>query len=302
MGAPAGGAGDGEQGSVHLGGNAQHTVDQTRVQIHVGAHLLIQPLEGAEDLGGEALDGLQQIEIVPVALLVGLLAGELLEQNGAGIRLGIDGVTHTVDEAAAVSRFLVEDLEEEGGQLVVVLGILDVFLDAVEHLHHLEVGAAVTRTLQRADAPRDGGVGVGARGGQDAGGEGGAVTAAVLGVDDQAQVKEVGLGLGVLLIRAEDAEEVLGGTEVIVGVMEGQGLIEEGVAVDRVGLGRDDGKPRHDLNGLAEHIVQGDFVGVIVVGVEGQHRALELIHDGAGGCLHDDVLGKAGGQTAHDGE
>ena len=296
--APARGAGDGEEGGVHLGGDTQHAVDQAGVEIHVGAHLLVEALVGAEDLGGETLDGFQQIEIVSKSLLVGLLTGELLEQYGAGVRLGVDRVAHTVDEAAAVACFLIEDLEEEGGQLVVVLGVFNVRLDAVEHLHHLQVCAAVTGALQSADAACDGGVGVGTRGGQNAGGKGGAVTAAMLGVDNQAQVKEVCLGLGVLLIRAEDAEEVLCGAEVIVGVMEGQGLIEEGVAVDRVGLGRNDGKPRHDLNGLAEHIVQGDLVGVIVVGVEGQHRALELVHDGAGGRLHDDVLSEAGGQTA----
>ena len=302
MGAPACGAGDGKEGGVHLGGDAQHTVDQTRVEIHVGAHFLVQTLVGAEQIGGQTLDGLQQIEVIPKALLVGLLAGKLLEQHGAGIRLGIHRVTHTVDETASVSRFLVEDLEEEGGQLVVVSGVLDVFLDAVEHLHHLEVGTAVTGALQRADASRDGGVGVGARGGQDAGGEGGAVTAAVLGVDDQAEIQEVRLGLGVFLVRAEDAEEVLGGTEVIVGVMESQGLIEEGVAVDRVGLGGDNGEAGHDLNGLAEHIVQRHLVGVIVIGIESQHRALELVHDGAGGGLHDDVLGKARRQTAQGGQ
>ena len=76
--APAGSAGDGEEGGIHFGGDAQHTVDQTRVEIHVGAHLLVDALEGAEDLGSQALDGLQEVEVVPVALLVGLLAGELL--------------------------------------------------------------------------------------------------------------------------------------------------------------------------------------------------------------------------------
>ena len=298
MGAPARSAGDGKERGVHFGGDTQHTVDQTRVQIHVGAHFLVQSLVGAEDVGGQALDGFQQVEVIPVALLVGLLSCELLEQHGAGVGLGVDRVTHTVDQTAAVACLLVQDLQEEIRQLVVVLGILDVGLDAVEHLHHLQVGAAVAGSLQSADAAGDGGVGIGTRGGQDAGGKGGAVTAAVLGVNDQAEIQQVSLGLGILLIRAQHAEEVLGGAEVIVGVMEGQGLIEEGITVDRVGLGRHYGKPRHDLDGLAEHIVQGHLVGVIVVGVQGQHRALELIHDGAGGRLHDDVLGEAGGQAA----
>ena len=160
----------------------------------------------------------------------------------------------------------------------------------------------MTGALQSADAARDGGVGVGARGGQDAGGEGGAVTAAVLGVDHQAEIQEMGLGLGVLLIRAEDAEEVLGGAEVVVGVVEGQRLIEEGVAVDRVGLGRDDGKPRHDLNGLAEHIVQGHLVGIVVVGIQRHHGTRHLVHDVGRGGLENGILRKIFGQIACEGK
>ena len=165
--APARGAGDGEEGRVHLGGDTQHAVDQAGVEIHVGAHLLIQALVGAEDLGGKALDGFQQIEIVAKSLLVSLLAGKLLEKHGAGIGHRVNRVAHAINEAAAVACLLVEDLEEEGGQLVVVLGVLHACLDAVEHLHHLQVGTTVAGTLQGTDAACDGGVGVGTRGGKE---------------------------------------------------------------------------------------------------------------------------------------
>ncbi len=302
VGTPAGDTGNGKEGGIHFGGNVQHAVDKTGVHIHIGAHLLRASLEVAEEIRRQTLDGFEQVEVIAVALLVGLLAGEFLEQHGAGIGLGVDRVAHTVDESATVAGLLVEDLQEVGRKLVVVAVIFDIGLNLVEHLLHLEVGTAVAGALEGADAAGDGGVGVRSRGGQHARGEGRAVTAAVLGVNDQAEVQEMRLGLGVLLVGTEHAQEVLGGGQVVVRIVQVEGLVEEGVAVDRIGLRSNDRQAGDDLDGLAEHVVQRHIIGVVVVGVQRDDRRLELVHDGARGRLHDDVLGKAGRQRTQGGQ
>ena len=45
-----------------------------------------------------------------------------------------------------------------------------------------------------------------------------------------------------------------------------------------------------------EDVVQGDVVRVVIVGVEGQDAAGQLVHDVPAGVLHDHVLGESGGQ------
>ena len=75
----------------------------------------------------------------------------------------------------------------------------DVVLHRAELLHDLGVGAAVERALQGAHRPGDGAVGIRPAGGEGPADEGGVVAAAVLGVDHQHHVQQVGLLLGMLL-------------------------------------------------------------------------------------------------------
>ena len=49
-------------------------------------------------------------------------------------------MSHAVDEPGAVERLLVEDLAEIGGDLVVVLPVLDMLLDILVHVDGLGVG------------------------------------------------------------------------------------------------------------------------------------------------------------------
>ena len=69
----------------------------------------------------------------------------------------------------------------------------DVLGHYVQHLLGADVGAAVAGALQGADGRRDGGIEVGVGGGDDAAGEGAVVAAAVLGVEHQAQIQQLGL-------------------------------------------------------------------------------------------------------------
>ena len=110
-------------------------------------------------------------------------------------------MAHAVDQAAAVAALLADDLAQELADLVVVGRILDIFQNVIQLVHDLQVRAAVLGALQRADGRADGRIGVRAGAGQHAAGEGRAVAAAVVRVDEQAEVEQTRFLVGELLGR-----------------------------------------------------------------------------------------------------
>ena len=171
--------------------------------------------------------------------------------------------------------------------------VLHICLDAVEHLLNLDVRTAVERSFERSDRARDSRIGIGARGREDSAGEGGVVTAAVLCLNDHADVKQSRLFLGVLLCRTEHTQKVLRRAEIVVRTVEIKASTVVVRAVVSVGMRRDDGELCDDLDALSEHILKACVIGVFVVGVERKHTGRHLVHYRTGGRFHKDVLGKS---------
>ena len=163
----------------------------------------------------------------------------------------------------------------------------------MEHLHDLGVGAAVERALQRADGPGDGAVCVRPAGGHGAAHEGGVVAAAVLRVDHEHHVQQMGLFFGIVGVRPDHPQEVLRRGQLRNGEVDVQGVPLEIVALHRVGVGHDGGEAADELHRLQQQIGDGGIVRVGVVGVQAQYAAGQLIHHILTGVTHDHALGEA---------
>ena len=88
VGAPADDAGDGEEGGVQLHGDAQQIVEETAVQIDVGAHALVDGAVFGDELGGLYLDVAVEGQVVLTALFDGQLVDEGAENLLTGVRDG----------------------------------------------------------------------------------------------------------------------------------------------------------------------------------------------------------------------
>ena len=245
-----------------------------------------------------------QAELGLQALLHRQVRGLLLQQHGPRVREGVHRVPDSVDQAAAVEGLLAHDLRQVGPHLLLVLPVLHAGLDVLHHFPDLQVGAAVQRPLQGADARGDGRVGVGGRGGHHAHGEGGVVAPAVLGVQHQGQVQGLGLQARVFAVGAHQVQQVLGGVQVLARVVDEQALPVEVVPLGHVAVGGHRGHAGDQLDGLAQHVAQAHVVRVGVVGVHDQDAAGQLVHHVVAGRLEDHVLGEAVGQRpafAHQG-
>ena len=124
----------------------------------------------------------------------------------------------------------------------------------------------------------------------------------MLGVEDHAQVQHLGLLLGEAVVVADGVEEVLGEGEPLLGPVEVEGVVVEVVALGGVGVGHDHGAPGHQLEGLAELVLQGVVLGGVVIAVEGQDAPAQPVHDVPARRLEDHVLGEVHRQGTELGE
>ena len=118
----------------------------------------------------------------------------------------------------------------------------------------------------------------------------------MLHVEHQAQVQQVGLLGGELVIVAHGVEEVFRHGQLGLGPVEVQRPPVEVVLLGGKGVGHDHREPGDQPQGLEHLDGQGVVVRVWVVGVQGQHRAGQLVHHVVAGCGEDHVLGEVGGQ------
>ena len=286
VGAPARHTGDGEQRGVEILGDAQHIVDQAAEQVHIGADGLGTALFLGEDAGGQPLDAAQHVVLFLKAFLVSQMAGTIFQDDLAGVAHGVDRVAHTVDQAGAVARLFAEDAAEVLPHLVVIFGVLHVLEDVLQLAVDHQVRAAVLGALQRADGRRDGRVGVGARRGEHAGGEGGAVAAAVVGMDQQTHIQQLRFLMGELLVRAVGAEDVLCRALAGLGQVEEHALLVVIAALHLVGVHHHGGHTGDEVDALVQDVLKAQILGVLVVGIQAQHAALHLVHHVGRGGVH----------------
>ena len=270
---PARHASAGEQRGEQVLGDVEHRVDEARVHIHVGAHVLLGALLAQNDLGRQALDRLEQAELCLVFGPLGHLGREFLEDDGTRIGHGVDRMPHAVHQAGAIVGLLADDLGQVVGNLAVVLPIGDVLLDLALHRAHLVVGAAVLATLQRADRRRVRRIRIGVGGGEHACGERRIVAAAMLGVQAQHDVEHARLLVGELAVGAQHRQDGLGG-----GLPRDEAVHDHRLVVElrahRVVREHHDARQARDQRDRRIDLVDDvAILRVLVVGVEQQHRA-----------------------------
>ena len=126
-------------------------------------------------------------------------------------------------------------------------------------------------------------------------GEGGVVATAVVRVEDQGHVQGPGLQLRVAAVLPQHPQEVLRRGQIRLGHMDEETLpLAESPGL--IGVNGQHGHIAHQLQALAQHILQPDVVGLVVIAEQRQNAPLHGVHQVPGRRLHDDVPEEIGGQ------
>ena len=274
---PAHDARHGKDRGVDFLWQAQHLVDESGIEVEVGADGLLRLPELRDALHALLLYELQEVILLHPAFLLGELAGETFQFHGARVAHGIDGMANAIDKSRLVVGLLAEHAVEVGVNLVDVGPVGDILLQVVEHVDALDVGASMQRAFQRAYARRYARIGVGAGRACHSHGERGVVTSAMLRLGDEQEVEHARVEVGIVAL--EHVEEVLGNAQVLLRVTDVQAAALHGVAIDVVSVGHDRWELGYKLHGLPHEVVAAYVVGVGVECVHLQHAARQDVHD-----------------------
>ena len=89
-----------------------------------------------------------QTPVILAAFFFRKLFHKALENDGTGIRYGINRVSHTVDQPLVIKGFSVQELPQVVFYFFSVLRIPYVLFQIIKHPHDLDIGTAVLRTLE----------------------------------------------------------------------------------------------------------------------------------------------------------
>ena len=134
------------------------------------------------------------------------------------------------------------------------------------------------RALQRADARGDAAIGVGACRTGHTHRERRVVTATMLGLHNEQQVKYAGVEFREVLVLQHE-EEVLSNRGSLLRMTYVQRPSSYGVAIDVISIGDDRGELRNELYGLTHEVIARNVIGVLVEGVHLQHATCKDVHD-----------------------
>ena len=189
-----------------------HLVNKARIEIHIARNRLAIILHTAKHINGTLLEQFKESELAFFPFFAGKVAGKLLQQNGARVGNGIDGMSDTIYQAGLVIGFLVEHAGEVSINFIHVRPVLNVFLQMVEHIGNLDIGTSMKRPFQGTDTCRYRRVSIRPGRRSDAYGKSGVVTTTVLGLKNQQQVERAGIQFRVVLLQ--HIEEILGNGKV----------------------------------------------------------------------------------------
>ena len=160
MGAPADDPGHGEKRSVDVLGDSDQVIDETRVEIHVGAQGLDMSLHLVDSLLGDLLNPLQKFVLIQASLLGSQLGRHLLQQDGPRVGKGVDRMSYTIDKPLSIKFFPAEDPFQPLCDEILIFPVLDGGFEVIQHLGDLDVGTSVLRALEGSDPGRDRRIGI----------------------------------------------------------------------------------------------------------------------------------------------
>ena len=121
-------------------------------------------------------------------------------------------------------------------------------------------------------------------------------TSAVLHVQDQGEVQDGGLQVGVGLVGPEHAEDVLRRGEPGVRPVDVHALVVDVVVVGVVAVHRQHREHADEEDALADDVVEAVVQRLLVVGRQGEDAPGDGVHDVLAGRHHDDVPDEGVGQ------
>ncbi len=128
------------------------------------------------------------------------------------------------------------------------------------------------------------------------GGESGVVSTSMLRMKNQGNIQYPRFCFGVPAVRAQQIQDVLRRGQLWLRGVNEQALSVMIMAVCLIAVYRQTGEKGDQLKRLSQYIGDGNIVGIVIIGIQGQYASCQRVHHVIAGSLHDNVPDKAGRQ------
>ena len=268
MRAPARDAGHGKQRRVEIARDPQALIHQAGIEVDIGGDHLGISLHTGKDLRSQPFHALKKVKLPQHPALARDLSRLLLENHRARVGNGVNGMTHSIDQAGMIAHFFAYNSSKVILHLRVALPILHILHQVAHHHHDAMIGAAVTRPLERTDGSGNRRIDVCPRGGQNAGRKGGVIAAAVFRVNHHAQVEKLCLLVGKLPVRTDRVEDSFRCGMLRIERMEEHALFVVMAALDLIGIRHDGRQAGDELHRLTHIVFQRNIIRIVVIGIQ----------------------------------
>ena len=175
---------------------------------------------------------------------------------------------------------------------------VDILLHIFKHLNDLDIGAAVTRAFERTERRGNRCVSIRAGGGNDVGGKGGVVTAAVFRVKHESEVENLCFQLGEFTVFTEKMEKIFRCGKLGLGDMDEKALVFVIMLEGLIAVNGEHREYGDELQALTENVSDGGIVGIFIVSVERKDASGEDIHHIFAGSFEDHIADERSRQAA----
>ena len=267
MSAPSGHTGNGKEWSEQLLRDTQHGVYETTVEIHVGTHILKQLSMLHYQRTGQPFYHLVEREFLHFALFLCQLTGKFFQNDLTGIRKGIYGMSHTIDQTGTVEGFFIQDLLKISTDFLFVCPVVYISHDILKHFLHFQICATVFRTFQRTDGCRDRRICIRSRGSHHMVGKGRVITTAVFGMKHQSHIENSCLQFSILSVISQHKKNILRNGKSSFGITDQKCLILTEMTVGMIRINGNNRHLRDHLQRLAQYILYRNIFRIFIVGI-----------------------------------
>ena len=166
--------------------------------------------------------------------------------------------------------------------------------DIVHHFHHLDIGSAVPRPLQRRHGRRHRRISIRTGGCYHTGRKGRVITTAMLHVKHQRHIQNLCLQKTVLFIRAQQHQKILCSRQTRIRAMDVHTFISLIMVVCMISIYCQHWKYTDQVHALTDHISNIIGIHIFIIRCQGQNTSGHRIHNIFTWRLHNNISGKIG--------
>ena len=296
MRAPSGNTGNGKDRCKQLCRNSQHGIYQTAVEVHVGADRLQQVSSLRNQARCKTLYRVIQHKFILLLFFLRQMLCISFQDHLTGIRIGIYGMSHTVYQSGSVKGFFVQNADQIIADCLLICIVRTMLLQILKHLHNLQVGTAVFRSLQRRHGCRHCRIGIRSGGSHHMIGKGTVITAAMLCMKHQRHIQNLCFQFRIHAVLAEHVQNAFRGGQPFLRRANHQRLIQVKMAVCIIRIHCHHGHLRNQLQRLTQYIGNRDVIRVLIIGIKKHNTLLQGVHQIGRRRFHDDITDKLSGK------